>query len=147
MTRFIKEGDYAMQIKQEIIKMLTAPDDWYNCPRLIRAEQTTISQIRNHIAKRYDCNAVFSAEADPEDNRDQFIVTILIDMALYHLYSQTGQKDIPEHRQQRYQDAIEWLKDVGNGTISADLPEATGDDGQAYGNFIINSRTPSNQKY
>jgi phage gp36-like protein len=147
MERFILEGDYAMQIKEEIAKLLTNPTNWFLSPKLIRAEQTAISQIRNHIAKRYDCDAIFAPASDTEDNRDQFIVTIVIDIALYHLYSQTGLRDIPEHRQQRYQDAIEWLKDVGSGNISADLPELIYDDGQTYGNFIINSREPQNHKF
>ncbi|MDR1458596.1 MAG: DUF1320 domain-containing protein [Bacteroidales bacterium] len=144
MTRYILEIDYAMQIKQEIIRLLTEPTDWYNCSKLIRAEQTSISQIRNYIGKRYDCNSIFSAV---DEERDMFIVTIVIDMSLYHLYSQTGQKDIPEHRLHRYQDALDWLKEVGNGNISADLPEALTADGESYGNFIVNSRTPNNQKY
>jgi len=85
-----------------------------------------------------------TAEAD---KRDQWIVTITIDITLYHLYSQTGMKDIPEHRQQRYQDAIDWLKDVGNGITLADLPLLIDEDGNKHSDFRINSRQPQNWKY
>lgn len=132
MARFIKQEDYSMQIKAEILRLLTSnSDEWFNTAKLLRAENTAIAQIRNRISKRYDCSQIFApAESEEIDNRDQWIVTISIDITLYHLYSQTGAKDVPEHRSQRYQDALDWLKDVGNGETLADLPvivdEATG---------------------
>lgn len=161
MGRFIQTADYGMQIKAEIIKMLTSnTEGWYNSVKLIRAEQTAISQIRNRIGKRYDCSLIFAPllpvaiveeGEEPEeqiDSRDQWIVTITIDISLYHLYSKTGSKDVPEHRSQRYQDAIDWLKDVGNGTTTADLPalidSTTGED---YSEFRLNSKTPENHKW
>lgn len=160
MGRFIQETDYEMQIKQEIIKLLTSNDQqWFNSASLIRAENTAISQIKNRIGKRYDCALIFAAMTPPAvveegeepgeqiDSRDQFILTITIDIALYHLYSKTGHKDIPEHRSQRYQDAIDWLKDVGNGTTTADLPIITDSEGTEYSEFRFNSRTPENNKW
>ena len=152
MARFIQEADYGMQIKQEIIRLLT-DSDFYNCAKLVRAEQTAIAQIRNRIGKRYDCNIIFQPLLPPAeggeqlDSRDQWIVTITIDIALYHLYSQTGMKDIPEHRQQRYQDAIDWLKDVGNGTTTAELPPYIEESGEEYSEFKLNSRPPENHKW
>ena len=146
MARFITEADYAMQIKQEIIRLLTSPTDWYISAKLVRAEQTAIAQIKNRIGKRYDCAAIFSALAEP-DVRDAWIVTITIDIALYHLYSQTGMKDLPEHRAQRYQDAIDWLKDVGNGTTPADLPVVVDAAGDEYSEVRIWGREPIDHKY
>ncbi len=148
MARFIKESDYAMQIKAEIIRLITSNEaGWFNSEKLIRAEQTAIAQIRNRIGKRYNCAEIFK-EATSEDNRDQWIVTITVDIALYHLYSQTGSKDVPEHRSQRYQDAIDWLKDVGNGETTADLPELIDDKtGDAYSDFLLSSRKPENHKW
>jgi len=150
MARFITEADYAMQIKQEIIKLLTSPTDWYISAKLVRAEQTAIAQIKNRIGKRYDCATIFAPSTDPVeggDSRDQWIVTITIDIALYHLYSQTGMKDLPEHRAARYQDAIDWLKDVGNGTTTADLPVIIDAAGDEYSEVRIWGREPINHKY
>jgi len=150
MSRFIKSTDYSMQIRQEIIKLLTSGDnEWFNSSELIRAENTAIAQIKNRIGKRYDCFSIFTASGDDQpDMRDQWIVTIVIDIALYHLYSKTGSKDLPQHRSQRYQDAIDWLKDVGNGETVADLPQIMDSNtGEAYGEFIFNSREPQNHKY
>jgi len=152
--RFITETDYAMQIKLEIIKLLTSPTDWYSTAKLVRAEQTAISQIKNRIGKRYDCALIFAPISSPPlegsgevDTRDAWIVTITIDIALYHLYSQTGAKDIPQHRADRYQDAVDWLKDVGNGITPADLPSVIDVDGNEYAEARIWSKTPENHKW
>lgn len=143
--RFIKELDYSMQIKTEIIKLLTSNnEDWYLAPNLIRAEQTAIRQITNWIGQRYDCSAIFDGN---NTNRDEYIITITIDVALYHLYSQTGNKDIPEHRQQRYQDVLDWIKAVSSGSILADLPTVEDDGTGTASDFMFQSRTPQNHKY
>jgi phage gp36-like protein len=145
MARFIQEADYGMQIKQEIIRLLTS-ENWYDSPKLVRAEQTAIRQIKHWIGKRYDCSIIFDG-GNPE-TRDEYIITITIDVALYHLYSQTGMKDIPEHRQQRYQDVLDWLKEVGSGNITADLPAMIDSEtGEEYSEFMFQSRTPQNHKW
>lgn len=144
MARFLTESDYASQIKQDIIRLLT-DQDWFNSAKLITAEQKATAQIKQRIGARYNCNTLFSATGEA---RDMWIVTILIDITLYHLYSQSGSKDVPEHRSSRYQDAIDWLKDVSAGTTIADLPaviDAT--TGDTYSEFILNSRTPENHKW
>lgn len=141
--RFIIEQDYDMQIKQEVVRMLTG-DDFYNSHKLIRAEQTAIRQIRNRLGKRYNCDAIFSAKGD---ERDHWMVTITIDIALYHLYSQTNMRDIPRHRIERYQDAIDWLKDVGNGNTVADLPAHHADTAVQYAETIIYSQPQENHRW
>jgi len=149
MARFLQKEDYAMQVKSEIIKLLLTSndDEWFQVAALIRAENTAISQIKNRIGKRYDCAQVFAPAGEP-DERDQWIVTITIDIALYHLYSKSGSKDVPQHRQDRYQDAIDWLKDVGNGETLADLPTLVDENtGEAYSEFRLSSRKPENHKW
>ncbi len=134
-----------MQIKQEIIKLLTGAE-WFNSAKLVRAENTAIAQIKNRIAKRYDASQIFIEPSDP-DLRDQWIVTITIDIALYHLYSQTGARDIPEHRANRYQDAIDWLKDIGNGSTTANLPPLLDGDGEETSDVRIWGRELNDHKY
>jgi len=146
MARFLLQSDYAMQIRTEILRLLTAQTDFYQNAKLVRAEQTAIAQIKNRIGKRYDCSQIFAATTEgAEDTRDQWIVTITIDITLYHLYSQTGSKDVPEHRSQRYQDAIDWLKDVGNGNTPCDLPAIIDPDTEeAVSDVRIWSQNPPN---
>ena len=140
--RYILEEDYEMQIKQEIVKLLTA-QEFYNSTKLVRAEKTASDQLRQYVGKRYDLPAFYDLPA-----RDEFIVTLLIDVALYHLYSQTGMKDIPKHRDDRYQDALDWMRGVGKGEIPADLPEIKDDTGETYSEVKIwSARPPQEHKY
>jgi capsule polysaccharide modification protein KpsS len=152
MARFILQPDYDMQIKQEIMKLLTAgADNWYLAPNLVRAEQTAIRQIKHWLSPRatrlqnYNLDAIFNANAP--DERDHYLLTATIDLTLYHLYSQTGMKNIPEQRQQRYRDVLDWLKEVAAGNLSADLPTLTPPDREVYAEFIFQSRTPQNHKW
>ena len=107
MARFLKDSDYDVQIRTEIAKII---DSATNTPKFITAEGMAIAQIRNHIAGRYDCNKIFTPAVDGEtDIRDQYIVMLVIDIALYHLWSKEAPNNIPKHRELRYNDALEWL--------------------------------------
>lgn len=145
MARFLQDSDYEMQIKTEIRRLLdgSTPDLAGNY-KLLKAENAATGQIRHWIGNRIDCDAVFIAPLDP-DTRDAFIVMITIDITLYHLYSQTGNKDVPEHRQNRYDDAIEWLKGVGRGEIDSELPPQPDD--QFQGDVRMNSRPVDDMEY
>ena len=71
---------------------------------------------------------------------------ITIDIALYHLWSKRAPRKIPEYRAQRYQDALDWLKAVGEGTMTTDLPQLQGDD--FFGSFKISSKyQPNDNKF
>ncbi|HRO76513.1 MAG TPA: DUF1320 family protein [Crocinitomicaceae bacterium] len=127
--RFILETDYPTIIRNEVRNLLSTS---YSDNKLIMAELMAIAQIKNYIKGSYDVDAIFTPHIETEpptpDTRNAFIVMITIDCALYHLYSNTAPDRIPEHRSQRYQDALEWLKSVAKGETTADLPtdEETG---------------------
>lgn len=148
-ARFLKDADYDMQIRQEIKRLLdgSAPGDAQPPPKLLRAESTALSQMKKWLSGRYDTDAIFTP--DPltgEDPRDQFIVTSLIDIALYHLYSQTQHRDVPEHRKNRYQDAIDWLQAAGKGeNYGGDLPALEQE--QFDGDVRISSKPPEDHTW
>lgn len=56
------------------------------------------------------------------DNRNQQIVTYLVDITLYHVHSRIAPRNIPELRVIRYDHAIQWLKMAARGEITAALP-------------------------
>lgn len=135
MSRFIKDTDYAVLIRTEIKNILL---ENYSETKLLSAEQMAISQIKNYLAGRYDVALIFTpllepveGEGEQLDSRNAYIVMITIDCALYHLYCSIAPNKIPEHRSNRYQDVMEWLKLVAEGTGKADLPlikdESTGE--------------------
>lgn len=140
MSRFLQDSDYGSQIKTEVLKLLNSQDNG----KLLLSERKAIDQITNWLNGRYDCAAIFAAQ---DEARDHWIVTITIDIALYHLYSQTGSKDVPEHRSQRYQDALDWLKNAGRGQVNANLPTPAGNADALTGDVRINSKPPSNHRW
>ena len=89
MANFIQETDYEVQARQEILKLLDTTDDR---AAILKAERFAISQIRKYIGGRYDCDTIFSAVADL---RDDYIIMITIDIALYHLWAKKAPKSIP----------------------------------------------------
>ena len=150
MARFLKNADYEMQVRTEIRHLLDGYDPASpDVPslRLLRAEDTAVSQMKGWLSGRYDCPAIFAAPLTP-DVRNQFIVTIMIDIVLYHLYSQTGSRDVPTHRKERYQDALDWLKDAGQGKITSDLPSlVTTDLTDDSGDVKLWSYPPENHRW
>jgi phage gp36-like protein len=142
---FLQDTDFDTLIRSEIKNLLDSSTTNY---KLETAERIAIDQIKNHIAGRYDCNAIFTPVTTVDevttDSRDRWIITITIDIALYHLYAQSNKKDIPEHRGDRYQDAIDWLKSAGKGTIKTNLPMLEDDQGDIR---IFSRYTPDNHRY
>lgn len=129
MSRFLKDTDYAVLIRTEIKNILL---ENYSETKLLSAEQMAIAQIKNYLAGRYDVGLIFQpllepviGEGEQIDTRNAFIVMITIDCALYHLYCSIAPNKIPEHRSNRYQDALEWLKMIAESKGYADLPLIT----------------------
>lgn len=56
------------------------------------------------------------------DNRCQQLVTYLIDIALYHMHSAIAPANVPDLRQKRYDDAVQWLNRAAKGVVTASLP-------------------------
>lgn len=154
MSRFLKDTDYAVLIRTEIKNILL---ENYSETKLLSAEQMAIAQIKNYLAGRYDVAAIFTPLPEPAvgdnageqiDSRNAYIVMITIDCALYHLYSSVAPNKMPEHRSNRYQDVIEWLKSVHEGK-EADLPKIKNETtGEIKDSFRLSSRnTFTNNKW
>jgi phage gp36-like protein len=142
MARFIKDTDYTVLLRNEIKDILLED---YTDAKLHRAEDMAISQIKNYLFGRYDTEVIFTTyDQLPEpDPRNAHIVMITIDAAVYHLYTSLAPNKIPQHRSDRYQDVLNWLKDVGKGNAMADLPKKTDDDGNTLYDFRITSEYPN----
>lgn len=141
MERFIKEDDYEVVIRDEIKDILL---EEYTEFKLYRAEEMAISQIKNYLFGRYDTDLIFSPVEEGEtDMRNAHIVMVTIDCALYHLYTSIAPNKIPQHRADRYQDVLNWLKDVSRGNAKADLPIRTDENGDAEIGIKITSEYPN----
>ena len=142
MSRFLKDTDYDVLIRTEIKNILL---ENYTTAKLLSAELMAIAQIKNYLAGRYNVALIFTALEDgaTDDTRNAFIVMITIDCALYHLYCSIAPNKIPEHRSNRYQDALEWLKLMAGGTTNADLPLLTDELGEVKESIRISSKYKS----
>ena len=139
---FLTTEDYTALIRNEIKDILL---ENYSEAKLRVAQQMAIDQVKNYLSGRYDVAEIFSKEGT---ERNAHIVMLTLDCTLYHLYPSTVPKRMPEIRSVRYQDAIDWLKAVGSGEISANLPLIKSQDGQQLLGIKIQSKyAPSSNKW
>lgn len=111
---FLIQNDYLAQIQPEIRQAIASDPSIWSASEL-QAEEEITGYLRN----RYDVVEVFNnAGAD----RNQRIVMLMVDIVLYHIHSRIAPRNIPEIREVRYEQAIEWLRAVNKGSIMPDLP-------------------------
>lgn len=139
---FVTTDDYSVLIRNEIKDLLMED---YTEAKLKTAEQMGIAQVRNYLNGRYDVEAVFKQKGG---ERNAHIVMIVIDCTLYHLYTATIPRKMPDIRSQRYQDAVDWLKMVAQGEALADLPPAKNKKGEDIQGIKVSSKyTANNQRW
>ena len=126
---FLTEDDFDVQVKDEILGLLG------NNGTIERAERMALDQVKAHISGRYDVATIFGQTGD---NRDHYIIMIVIDMLLYHLWAKKAPRQIPEYRDKRYTDALSWLTDIGTGKTPTALPQLAS---ETYTNEIRISST------
>lgn len=112
---FLSTDDYGTQIRQDQLDVVLSG----NATALPKAELFAQQFIESYLRTRYDVAAIFGAT---EDERSALIITYMIDITLYTVHSRHGRVQMPEKRIDRYDQAVEWLKAVAAGKISADLP-------------------------
>lgn len=120
MSQFIQLEDYDASIHSEILSRLTRDDD-----AIVEiCEDRAIAEMRGYLSARYDVDDIFSAEGAA---RNQLILMMAIDIAVYHLFSIHNPQKMSQIRKDRYERAVEWLKQVAGFKITIDgapkLPE------------------------
>ncbi len=133
MSQFIDLKDYDASIHREILDALTRDDD-----SLVEiCEDRAIAEMRGYLSRRYDCNKVFKATGD---NRNQLILMMAIDIAVYHIFCIHNPRNVSQIRKDRYDRAKEWLIGVAAEEISIDgAPLLPADERKAKANFLIKS--------
>ncbi|WP_418981717.1 phage protein Gp36 family protein [Alistipes sp.] len=133
MAKFIKPEDYDASIHQEILDALIRSDR-----QIVEiCEDRAIAEMRGYLSARYDCDRVFAAEGD---DRNQLVLMMAIDIAIYHIFSIHNPRNMSQIRTDRYERAVEWLKGVRKGDITVDgLPEVEPDAKAAAAPYQIRS--------
>jgi phage gp36-like protein len=133
MSNFIELTDYDASIHREILDALTREDN-----AIVEiCEDRAVAGMRGYLSRRYDVNAIFSASGD---SRNQLVLMMAIDIAVYHIFCIHNPQKLSQVRKDRYERAMEWLKQVAGEEISIDgaplLPE---EDRRANSTFLIRS--------
>ncbi len=112
---FLTPDDYGLQIRQELRDLVTDGSSTL----LEDAGLAAQVEMESYLRGRYDLDAVFSATGA---DRNRQVVMYLVDMALYHLHSRQNPRNVPQIRQDRYDQVISWLKMARKGELSVGLP-------------------------
>lgn len=85
---------------------------------VLAAIDTAIAEAKSYLAA-YDRERIFAAEGRA---RNALLLTLVKDMAIWHLIVLCNAGVQMEYREGRYNRAIQWLRDVQRGDASPDLP-------------------------
>ena len=120
MSQFVQLSDYDASIHREILDALTRADG--NVVEI--CEDRAIAEMRCYLSRRYDCDRIFSATGG---DRLQLVLMMVIDIAVYHIFSIHNPQKLSQLRKDRYERAVEWMKAVAAEDISIEgaplLPE------------------------
>jgi phage gp36-like protein len=137
---FLTDDDYKTLIKTDILAIVTRQDPTVRTT----AERIAQSQIESYLRHKYDVAATFGKTGT---DRAPDLVMYMMDIVLYHIHSAVSPQQIPDLRVKRYDDAIEWLKAVASGKLSADLPLLPAPEPQTTGGLLWGSQDRVNNYY
>lgn len=113
MSQFITMQDYDASIHSEILARLIRDDE-----SIVEiCEDRAISEMRGYLSARYDVEALFSAEGA---ERNQLVLMMAIDITVYHLFCIHNPQKLSAMRKDRYERAVEWLKQVAAFKVTVD---------------------------
>lgn len=122
MSTFINPEDYDASIHREILDALVRSDGAV----VEICEDRAVSEMRGYLSARYDVDALFAAKGA---DRHPLVLMMAIDIAVYHLFCIHNPQKMSQIRVDRYDRAVEWLKQVSRRQVTIDgaplLPDDT----------------------
>lgn len=110
---FLNNNDLLSVIDQTTLDAITDSNQTF----INNAELSAIEEMNAYLNVRYDIAKVFDI-----NNRNASIVMHLVDIVLYHLHARISPDNIPTLREDRYNNAKDWLEKVADGFIKPLLP-------------------------
>jgi len=135
MSTFINTEDYDASIHAEILTALTRSD----AAIIEICEDRAIAEMRGYMSARYDVDTIFSATGD---SRNPLILMMAIDISVYHIFCIHNPQKLSQIRKDRYDRAIDWLKQVASCKISIDGVPLLGNDTQKINSPWLMSSNP-----
>nr|WP_320037176.1 phage protein Gp36 family protein [uncultured Bacteroides sp.] len=140
MSTFISIDDYDASIHRDILDSITREDT-----AIVEiCEDRAIQEMKSYVSDRYDVIALFpSAPAEGgTDTRNPLVLMMAIDIAVYHLFCIHNPQKMSQIRKDRYDRAVEWLKQIMRGQINIEgATKISAEDIAAKSNFKITSNT------
>ena len=137
MSEFLQKTDYNASIHTEILDSLIRSDEG-----LIEiCEDRAILEMTSELSGRYDCEQLFAARGD---ERNQLVMMMAMDIAIYHMFSIHNPQKISAVRVERYRRATEWLKAVRAGKTGIPGAPPADTPGTAAGNYFMKSNPKRN---
>jgi hypothetical protein len=113
MSKFIKPEDYDASIHAEILDRLTRSDE-----SIVEiCEDRAIAEMRSSGGA---LSAVDPMSPAAGHDRHPLVLMMAIDITVYHLFSIHNPQKISQVRVDRYERAVEWLKQVAKRQVSVD---------------------------
>lgn len=117
MDNFIDIRDYDASIHREILDSLLKGDAQADPAIIEICEDRAVSEMRSYLGKFYDCDAIFSQRCC---QRHPLILMMCMDIAVYHIFCIHNPYKISPIRKERYERAVEWMKEVARGNVTID---------------------------
>ncbi|MCR5714403.1 MAG: DUF1320 domain-containing protein [Bacteroidales bacterium] len=115
MSDFLTTIDYDATIHRDFLDATVRED-----ASLVEiCEDRAIMEMRSYLSKRYDCDRLFQARGE---ERNQLVMMMAMDIAVYHLLSIANPQKLSQVRRDRYDRAMEWLRQVADYKVS--IPDA-----------------------
>ena len=125
MNNFIQITDYDATIHRDILDSLLREEAGSSATVEV-CENRAIATVRSLIGNRYDCDAIFAATGD---QRNVIILKVCVDIAVYEIFCQHNPYKMSKIREDRYKDAMTFLREVRDFDASIEgaplLPEET----------------------
>lgn len=113
---YLTKEELTTHLRSESIASIIRDDD----ALAKSAIDSAISEAKGYLS-RFDTNAIFSATGS---DRNELLLTFVKDISIWHLVNIVNPNIEMKLRQDRYERAVDWLKDVQKGRVEPDLPKA-----------------------
>jgi phage gp36-like protein len=113
--------------------------------KLATLEVMAMHEVQGYLYPRYDTAVIFTA--DTEGGRPAIIVQFLVDIVLYHAYSAVHPNNVPELREKRYDNAVDYLEKIMKGFVAPQLPIREDEDDDPSGPLRYGSSKPKEDQY
>ena len=126
---FLDENDYKVVCDEEELDVLTRSD----VETRRRAERVAMEEVASYLRPRYDVSKAFAATGS---ERNEMLVQVTVNIALFYLARWLPQRLALDGRQEMYDNAIGWLTRVSKGAATPDLPVHAGENGESISNTV-----------